>query len=635
MEAQDLKQANEISCVQCGCKGEDCQCHETAPAEDHFIGKKINDQYEIVSLIAHGGMGSVYRARHLMLGTNRAIKVIRIDRHQDEIALQRFRKEAQAVMGLSHINIVSFHEYGLLGSTPYVVMDLTEGEALDRVLEKSGALNVTEALEIFVQVAAALHHAHSKGIFHRDIKPSNIMLVDDGDEHQIVKVLDFGIAKIQSDDVQKLTSTGEIFGSPAYMSPEQGRGQNVDARSDIYSLGCVMFEALNGQAPFSGNNAIETIIKHLNDPPPKLFDNKINIVGSAPVLKDLEAVIRRCLEKDPNRRYASMAALEEDLKRISYGERLLHLQHELSMRHKMKLASRIYKYALIAFAVILPIYGVYAIYVDPSSWRNRLRSALNYPDNADKIIQEIIVDLPKDNSYQFNLARLLWSQGQIIRLKSGPEAAMLSRAISKYERALECLKQHHPTDSADQKLCSELRADCLESLCRSYLQKIALTQKDNANRKSAKRFAALAKDYAQKAVNFRQAALKTRGKTRDITVDLADALGLLAKSMRVNGDSPNEIANVLLDQERFTKIYEPKGWLMADCLENQGDNALAAGDPNSAVSSWLKAIKIEAELYESNSPEVISLQRKIREAKSIEQIQPSKQVDASKSSNTR
>lgn len=610
MENQQLDQTNLAICIKCGCTGSGCVCKESfdAPA-DPWIGQRINDQYEIVSLIARGGMGAVYKARHLLLNTFRAIKVLRTDLHCDEIAYQRFKQEAQAVMGLSHPNIVTFHEFGLLTTTPYVVMDLIEGRALDAVLKQEGKLEKTKALEVFIQVAAAMAHAHSKGIYHRDLKPSNIMLTEGEDGHAVVKVLDFGIAKIQSDDGQKLTGTGEIFGSPMYMSPEQGRGQSVDARSDIYSLGCVIFESLAGKPPFQGTNAIETIMKHLNEKPERIFNIK-KTRSFDPVLLDFEAVVSRCLEKEPDKRYATMAALEADLRSLSYGERLLSLQRDISLKRRIKLAEKIHKWVLIVLALCVPLYAVYSVFVDPDTCQNKLRSALHYQDTADSVIQQLIADLSAENkktplailapqwNSEWNLAYLLWNQAQIYRMKSLGEPALLQRAIDTYNTSL----IHLDKDLSSGQLGSATKADCYEGLCRAYLQKAATDS-------SA---ALLARTNAENALAIRRRLLEQQG-TNEISIDnLGQALSLLARAKAALKDDPKGIDEILSEEEKQLRLYAPGSWLMAECLISQAENDLRLGLTSEAIQKLKEALPIQASIYGIRSPEVKSLRSRIR-----------------------
>lgn len=223
------------------------------PAES-LVGKTIAGHYEIVSFLGEGGMSTVYKAKHILLDSIRAIKILHLPRAGDGKILQRFQQEAKASFFLSHPNIVRVYDFGIEPSMqqPYLVMDCLEGKPLSNVLENE-PISSERAINIISQVCNALEHAHTKGIVHRDIKPANIILSKDASGGEIAQLVDFGIAKlINPEEGNDLTQTGEVFGTPLYMSPEQCLGRNVDKRSDIYSLGCVMYECLAGKPPFQG-----------------------------------------------------------------------------------------------------------------------------------------------------------------------------------------------------------------------------------------------------------------------------------------------------------------------------------------------------------------------------------------------
>jgi serine/threonine protein kinase len=266
----------------------------------------FSGKYEFIDTIGSGGMGTVYRARQVHLDKMMAVKMMH---HSDTCpeTLTRFRQEAMAASNLNHPNLLAFRDFGVMTSgCPYLVMDFIKGKTLaDRI--KESPLELDEAFDTFEQVLSGLEHAHERGVLHRDIKPSNIMLSEDDLLHR-VKIVDFGIAK-STNAGQNLTQTGEIFGTPLYMSPEQGRGQQVDARSDLYSLGCVMYEALTGVPPFKGDTALETIYWHQVTPTPTLSK-------SAPTKQfslSLERFMAKLLAKNPSDRFQSASAAKEQL----------------------------------------------------------------------------------------------------------------------------------------------------------------------------------------------------------------------------------------------------------------------------------------------------------------------------------
>jgi serine/threonine protein kinase len=280
-----------------------------------MIGTMIDKHYEIMSVIGSGGMSVVYVAKDIRLKKIVALKMMLPHLVANPLSMQRFQQEAEAASNLNHPNVVGVHNFGVSKSTqPYLIMDYCQGTSLGNLVTEKGRLDLDRAVPIFIQIASALAHAHEKGVIHRDLKPSNILLTTSGDQHDIVKIVDFGIAKIlpqEGREAAQLTQTGEIFGSPMYMSPEQCRGEKLDARSDIYSMGCVMYETLTGNPPIQGTNMLEILFKHINEMPPRLTQT----ASGMPFPAKLEAIVFKTLAKDPAERYQTMAALREDLVR--------------------------------------------------------------------------------------------------------------------------------------------------------------------------------------------------------------------------------------------------------------------------------------------------------------------------------
>lgn len=277
--------------------------------EDQLVGTTLADRYEILEVIGGGGMGLVYKARHKLMNRIVAIKMLHKHMISSKDTLKRFQLEAQAASCLSLPNILTVYDFGLTNEgQPYMVMDYLEGTSLADVLEEEHHVVPDRAVNIFIQACAGLAHAHQKGVLHRDIKPSNIMLVNFGDQADFVKIVDFGIAKLLNQGVGELTKTGEVYGSPSYMSPEQCRGKETDARSDIYSMGCVMYRTLSGRPLFSGDDIIELLFKQVSEPPAP-FDADLNIPS------ELEAVIFKALAKDAGDRYQTMGEFKEALEK--------------------------------------------------------------------------------------------------------------------------------------------------------------------------------------------------------------------------------------------------------------------------------------------------------------------------------
>ena len=292
------------------------------PREDAFLGTSFAGRYQILALLGKGGMSAVYKARHQVMHKLFAVKMLHPHLVSDQQSLQRFKQEAQAASALNHPNVIAVHDFGITDAgVPYQIIDFLEGLSLAETIKRDGPLESERALKIFIQAADALGHAHTKGVIHRDLKPSNIMLVTSDGEEDVVKIVDFGIAKLmpqEGRENQQLTQTGEVFGSPLYMSPEQCMGHKLDMRSDIYSMGCLMYEALSGQPPLMGNNVYETISKQINEMPASLSTTRANLSRSA----QLDAIICKAMAKDPQQRYQSMAEMKKDLLSLYQGSKV-------------------------------------------------------------------------------------------------------------------------------------------------------------------------------------------------------------------------------------------------------------------------------------------------------------------------
>ena len=270
---------------------------------DHYIGRLLDDRYEILELIGTGGMAVVYKARCNRLNRLVAIKILKEDLSKDDEFRRRFHAESQAVAMMSHPNIVSVYDVSHSENIDYIVMELIEGITLKQYMEQKGTLNWREALHFATQIAKALEHAHSRGIIHRDIKPHNIMVLKDGS----VKVADFGIAQMAT---AQNTLTREALGSVHYISPEQAKGAHVDARTDLYSLGVVMYEMLTGRPPFDGDTPVSVAIQHIN----AKATSPRELNPSIP--RGLEQITMHAMTADRDKRYASASEMLEDLERF-------------------------------------------------------------------------------------------------------------------------------------------------------------------------------------------------------------------------------------------------------------------------------------------------------------------------------
>jgi serine/threonine protein kinase len=284
-------------------------------------GDIIGDNYVIIELLGIGGMGYVYKVRHLILEKIYAMKTISGEQIS-EIAWRRLQVEAQAIARINHPNIVGIHNLGIhQGKIPYYVMDYLKGNNLAQILKKKRHLSLEQSLPLFIEICKGLGFAHKKGIVHRDIKPGNIVILDEPDFNGArVKIVDFGIAKLAGTidpDNQKLTTIGEVFGSPLYMSPEQCDGKRIDARSDIYSLGCTFFEVLSGDVPFHGENPVATMLMHNQAEPPTLYE-----ASGLDFPESMEVLVANMLAKAPMDRYPNLESVAEDLQNILEGREI-------------------------------------------------------------------------------------------------------------------------------------------------------------------------------------------------------------------------------------------------------------------------------------------------------------------------
>ncbi len=272
-----------------------------------LINITLNDRYLVLEKIGSGGMATVYKAKDTMLDRIVAVKVLHPSHLDDEDSIKKFRREARAAGSLSHYNIVGVFDVGLHEDIHYIVMELAEGETLKEYINKKGKLSEEEAINLTIQICDALSHAHKNGVIHRDIKPQNIIL----NKERKAKVADFGIARAVSSDT--FTKTEDIYGSVRYFSPEQASGENVDQRTDMYSLGIVMFEMLSGQLPYKGESPIEWALKHINEEP-------ISIKKVLPEIDDdLADIVMKTLAKDPDDRFENIEELNYHLKKYKQG----------------------------------------------------------------------------------------------------------------------------------------------------------------------------------------------------------------------------------------------------------------------------------------------------------------------------
>ncbi|MBX9687791.1 MAG: protein kinase [Candidatus Obscuribacterales bacterium] len=283
-----------------------------------LTGTVLASRYEFMGIVGEGAVGVVYKARHPHLNKMLAIKMLHYYGLKDDV-FARFEQEARLVSSLSHPGIAAVHDFGITErKRPFMVMEYLEGKCLDQVIQEDDYVALAKALPFFIQVCSAMAEAHAKGIVHRDLKPGNIMLCGwPGDGNVQAKVLDFGCGKPSESSAEesRLTKDGSSLGSPAYMSPEQARGHSVDHRSDIYSLGAVIYEAITGYLPLAGDTAMETMLKQIEEQAPRLSEMRPDL--SYP--ETMEHVVAKAMEKDPAKRYQSMNELKSELEQVLSG----------------------------------------------------------------------------------------------------------------------------------------------------------------------------------------------------------------------------------------------------------------------------------------------------------------------------
>ncbi len=318
MESKDTSSDYGKKCIACDVNYEidkakcpKCELPLTPVSNELAQGSVIGEKYEIESLVGDGGMGKVYKAAHKLMKRKVAIKMLHSGLVSQAATLKRFKKEAEASSKLDHTNLVTTLDFGLTpDGRPYLVMDYLEGISFAELLSREKVLKPEHCLKLFVQICAGLEHAHTKGIIHRDIKPNNIFVVEDAKQNQIIKILDFGIAKrVASKDDDELNDTrnsiteaGTVFGSPLYMSPEQIRGAEVDFRSDVYSVSCLLYQSLTGTPVYEVEDALDCMQLHINKKP-EPFSHRCSTAG---IPDSLQQIVFRGLEKDPEKRIQSM-----------------------------------------------------------------------------------------------------------------------------------------------------------------------------------------------------------------------------------------------------------------------------------------------------------------------------------------
>lgn len=282
--------------------------------QDPLIGTVLAGNYEILEVLGQGGMGVVYRGKHSLMERIVAIKMLLSQLISDTNSVKRFQQESKAAARLKHPHIIDVYDFGISpAGQPYIVMEFLEGTPLSDLIKKEGQIGVERSIKLIAQACDALDHAHKQGVVHRDLKPSNIVLTQYDEEKDYVKVVDFGVAKLievgNNNEGQRLTQAGEVCGSPVYMSPEQCMGQDLDARSDIYSMGIVLYETLTGKLPILGKTMVDTMSKHISEPPVPFNEARPDLY----IPERLEWVVLKAMAKDPAQRHQTMEEFKLDL----------------------------------------------------------------------------------------------------------------------------------------------------------------------------------------------------------------------------------------------------------------------------------------------------------------------------------
>jgi serine/threonine-protein kinase len=300
-------------CGRCGSDMRRAPPGQTDAAVDPLLGRVIDDRYRILSKLGQGGMGSVYRVEHLAMGKHAAMKLLHPALTQDVETGRRFRREAEAVSRLSHSNIVAIFDFGESKGFMYLVMELVRGEDLGAIIRRDGPLPFERVRPILLQVCDALCDAHDAGVVHRDLKPENLLVTRARDGHDVVKVLDFGLAKLRdSEELNQVTARGSLVGTPFYMSPEQIRGEDLDARSDLYGLGAVMYRLLTGEHPFTGPTPVAVLTQHLTEELDKPSQRRPDLN----IPPEVDALVMKAMAKDRDQRFTSADELRAAIEAI-------------------------------------------------------------------------------------------------------------------------------------------------------------------------------------------------------------------------------------------------------------------------------------------------------------------------------
>jgi len=464
---------------------------------DPLIGKTFADRYVIQSVVGLGGMSIVYKAQHKLMDRVVAIKMLHSNIKNDHTSLERFRMEAQAASSLSHQNIIAVYDFGVTDQgEAFFVMDYLDGENLSEMIERKGKLPYERALNIFKQICDGLGAAHKKSLVHRDLKPANVVLLKEDDGTELVKLVDFGIAKMlpgSGKQQLQLTRTGEVFGSPIYMSPEQCQGLELDKRSDIYALGCLMYETLTGVPPIEGSTFLETLNMHVTATP-KSFAERIPDVKIPPALEQL---IFQCMAKRPDDRPQNTEQIRDQLSALiltltATGASRAAVSGPMTSVPCANQLSKINKFTLSALVLTLVAFGgVAGIYFlwpgppdDPGTPGTKMFFAIKLNEASDLVSKRNYADAEKALNEAEALAHKLTGGGkarlevvlkqktdlygkweghaELLEKTNNQIIALLTvRSMDEMKRQYEALKKLEavPTNSAVAQTNAKLRAE--------------------------------------------------------------------------------------------------------------------------------------------------------------------------------
>lgn len=537
-----------------------------------LVGSVISERYEVDELIGRGGMSSVYRTHDKLTGDLVAFKVMHAHLLEDPGNIRRFRHEAAAARRVEHPNAVKLLEVGVTPyGSPYLIMEYVDGPSLATVIKDEGKLSVTRCLDIFVQACDAMAHVHKTGVLHRDLKPSNIVILRSEGGRDHVKVVDFGIAKVLSEEASETrsrTPTGHVVGSPPYMSPEQCRALNVDERSDIYSMGCLMYEALTGRVPLEGETIMETMYKQINEMPAALT----GVDGDVRLVQGLESIIFKAMAKEPGQRFQSMQSLGRELEGLrdragkglkiqAYAFRQLvklkgAIFNRLGTSKKLVLSLSLLVLLIVvsAIAFYFPLYGLGG---DPTPREREIslkRDKRSYAANPEDFkakegifINNIKLALNRFGGESPEVMEKYELFGDFYRL-----SGRYHQAFKEYSKALSTaalIKMAGSTDAAD--LCVKMGICCIETgmyksgiICGDQAGRVfdALGRKGTDEHlkalavkcESARR--AGFKPQADEAVREFLTYWRMPGKTRTLSQDMGESAYYIAEFLSSNGN---------------------------------------------------------------------------------------------------